>query len=80
MLNPSLSLPNLSGPLGTNPGSGHGEFCMENNSVPGLFGNVVVDGDLNSRGEMSKDRSDRRGQISRGQKGIREQRDPSREI
>lgn len=42
----------LSSPLGTNPGSGHGEFCIENNSVPGLFGNVAVDGDLHSRGEM----------------------------
>lgn len=41
--NLSLFLPNLSGPLGTNPGSGDGEFCMENNSVPGLFGNVAVE-------------------------------------
>lgn len=31
---------------------GPGEFCMENNSVPRLFGNVAADGDLNSRGEM----------------------------
>lgn len=52
MANPSLSFSILSGPLGTNPGSGHGEFCIENNSVPGLFGNVAVDGDLDSRGEM----------------------------
>lgn len=79
MANPSLSLPILSGPLGTDPRSGHGEFCMENNSVPELFGNVAVDRDLNSRGEMW-DRSDRRGRVSRGEKGIWEQRDPSREI
>jgi len=69
--NPSLSLPILSGPLGTDPGSGHGEFCMEYNSVPELFGNAAVDGDLNSRGEMW-DRSDRSGQVSRREKEIRE--------
>jgi len=50
--NSFLSLSSLSGPLGTDPESGHGEFCMENNSVPGLFGNVAVDGELNSRAEM----------------------------
>jgi len=60
----SLFLPILLGPLGTNPGSGHGEFCMENNSVPGLF--AVVE-DLNSRGEMW-DRSDREGKSHEGRK------------
>jgi len=44
---------------------------MENNSVPELFGNAAVDGDLNSRGEMW-DRSDQSGEVSRREKGIRE--------
>jgi len=44
---------------------------MENNSVPKLFGNAAVDGDLNSRGEMW-DRSDRSRQVLRREKGIRE--------
>lgn len=77
-LSPSLFLPILSGPLGTNSGSSHGEFCIENNSVPGLFGNVAVVGDLNSRGEMW-DRLDRRGQVSRGEKGIHLERDLNQE-
>lgn len=45
-----LQLPIPSGPLGIGPGNGCAAFCIGNNSVPGLFGNVAANGDPNSRG------------------------------
>lgn len=62
---PPLPIP--TGPLGIGPESGSGAFCMENNSVPGLFGNVAVDGNLNSKGEIDWIRERERANLTEGE-------------